>query len=179
MVVAYAGDSGGTIVKQAIEGGLFTKFIGTDGLRDEALIKAVGAGALKDSFFSSPTSPEGNPAQKTLHDLFNAEFKEGADKAFVDQTYDATFLVALAVEKAGSADRAKMAAALREVASAPGEKVGPGEWAKAKALLKEGKDIDYDGAGGAYDFDKMGDVTGFIGKFVVDGDKYKQIGIFQ
>jgi branched-chain amino acid transport system substrate-binding protein len=179
VVVAYAGDSGSTIVKQAIEGGLFTKFIGTDGLRDEALIKEVGADALKDSFFSSPTSPADNPAQKTLHDLYNAAFKEGADKAFVDQTYDATFLAALAVEKAGSADRAKIAAALREVASAPGEKVGPGEWAKAKALIKEGKDIDYDGAGGAYDFDKMGDVQGFIGKFVVDGTKYKQIGIFE
>ena len=89
------------------------------------------------------------------------------------------FLTLLAVEKAGSADRAKMAAALREVASAPGEKIGPGEWAKAKALIKEGKDIDYDGAGGAYDFDANGDVTGYIGKFVVDGDKYKQIAVMQ
>ncbi|MFO1121640.1 MAG: ABC transporter substrate-binding protein [Hyphomicrobiales bacterium] len=179
VVVAYAGDSGGKIVKQAIEGGLFTRFIGTDGLRDEALIKDVGAEALATSFFSSPTSPADNPAQAKLHELYNAEFKEGADKAFVDQTYDATFLTLLAIEKAGSADRAKMAAALREVASAPGEKVGPGEWAKAKALIKEGKDIDYDGAGGAYDFDANGDVTGYIGKFVVDGDKYKQTAVMQ
>jgi branched-chain amino acid transport system substrate-binding protein len=72
-----------------------------------------------------------------------------------------------------------MAAALRDVASAPGEKVGPGEWSKAKALLKEGKDIDYDGAGGAYDFDANGDVTGYIGKFVVDGDVYKQLAIVE
>jgi branched-chain amino acid transport system substrate-binding protein len=179
VVVAYAGDSGSTIVKQAIEGGLFTRFIGTDGLRDEALIKEVGADALKTSFFSSPTSPADNPAQAKLHEMFNAEYKEGADKAFVDQTYDATFLALLAVEKAGSTDRAKMAAALREVASAPGEKVGPGEWAKAKELIKAGKDIDYDGAGGAYDFDANGDVQGYIGKFVVDGEKYKQVGIFQ
>ncbi|MEZ5925793.1 MAG: ABC transporter substrate-binding protein [Hyphomicrobiaceae bacterium] len=179
VVVAYAGDSGSTIVKQAIEGGLFTRFIGTDGLRDEALIKEVGADALKTSFFSSPSSPADNPAQKTLHDAFNAEFKEGADKAFVDQTYDATFLTMLAIEKAGSADKAKMAAALRDVASAPGEKVGPGDWAKAKELIKAGKDIDYDGAGGAYDFDAKGDVLGYIGKFVVDGDKYKQVGIYQ
>ncbi|MGE3831698.1 MAG: ABC transporter substrate-binding protein [Parvibaculaceae bacterium] len=179
VVIAYAGDSGTTIVKQAIEGGLFTRFIGTDGLRDDALIKEVGADALKDSFFSSPTSPEDNPAQKTLHDAFNAEYKEGADKAFVDQTYDATFLAMLAVEKAGSADKAKISKALREVASAPGEKIGPGEWAKAKALIKEGKDIDYDGAGGAYEFDAKGDVTGYIGKFVVDGDKYKQVAVFQ
>ena len=179
VVVAYAGDSGGKIVKQSIEGGLFTRFIGTDGLRDEALIKDVGAAALATSFFSSPTSPADNPNQAKLHELFNAEFKEGADKAFVDQTYDATFLALLAIEKAGSADRSKMAAALREVASAPGEKVGPGEWAKAKALIKEGKDIDYDGAGGAYDFDANGDVLGYIGKFVVDGVKYKQTEVRQ
>jgi branched-chain amino acid transport system substrate-binding protein len=179
VVVAYAGDSGSTIVKQAIEGGLFTRFIGTDGLRDEALIKEVGAEALATSFFSSPTSPADNPAQAKLHELFNAEYKEGADKAFVDQTYDATFLTLLAIEKAGSADRTKMAAALREVASAPGEKIGPGEWAKAKDLIKAGQDIDYDGAGGAYEFDANGDVTGYIGKFVVDGDKYKQVAVFQ
>ena len=179
VVVAYAGDSGGKIVKQSLEGGLFSQFIGTDGLRDDLLIKEVGADALKSSFFSSPTSPADNPAQKTLHDAFNAEFKEGADKAFVDQTYDATFLTMLAIEKAGSTDRTKIAAALREVATAPGEKVGPGDWAKAKALIKAGKDIDYDGAGGAYEFDANGDVTGFIGKFVVDGKSYKQISIAQ
>lgn len=178
-VIAYAGDSGGKIVKQAIEGGLFDKFIGTDGLRDEALIKDIGAEALGTSFFSSPTSPADNPNQVKLHDLFNGEYGEGADKPFVDQTYDATFLTLLAIEKAGSADRAKMAAALREVASAPGEKVGPGEWEKAKALIAEGKDIDYDGAGGAYDFDAAGDVSGAIGKFVVDGTSYKQIAVFE
>lgn len=179
VVVAYAGDSGGKIVRQSIEGGLFTRFIGTDGLRDELLIKNVGADALKTSFFSSPTSPAENPAQKTLHDAFNAEYGEGADKAFVDQTYDATFLALLAVEKAGSTDRSKMATALRDVASAPGEKVGPGEWAKAVALIKDGKDIDYDGASGAAEFDANGDVGGFIGKFVVDGDSYKQIAIVE
>lgn len=179
VVIAYAGDSGSTIVKQAIEGGLFDRFIGTDGLRDDALIKEVGADALKTSFFSSPTSPADNPGQAKLHELYNAEFKEGADKAFVDQTYDATFLAALAVEKAGSTDRTKIAKALRDVASSPGEVILPGEWAKALEALKAGKDIDYQGAGGAYDFDAHGDVTGFIGKFVVDGDKYKQVGIFE
>ncbi|MEP3436553.1 MAG: ABC transporter substrate-binding protein [Hoeflea sp.] len=179
VVIAYAGDSGSKIVKQSLEGGLFTRFIGTDGLRDEALIADIGAEGLATSFFSAPTSPADNPSQAKLHELYNAEFKEGADKPFVDQTYDATFLTLLAVEQAGSADRAKMAEALRAVASAPGEKVGPGEWEKAKALIKEGKDIDYDGAGGAYDFDENGDVAGYIGKFVVDGDKYKQIAIFE
>ena len=131
------------------------------------------------SFFSAPTSPDKNDASAKLHEAFNAEYKEGADKPFVDQTYDATFLAALAVEKAGSADRAKMIQALRDVASAPGEVVGPGEWAKAKELIKAGKDINYEGAGGSYEFDAHGDVTGYIGKFIVDGTTYKQIEIFQ
>lgn len=179
VVIAYAGDSGGVIVKQSIEGGLFKRFIGTDGLRDEALIKDVGAAALADSFFSSPTSPADNPAQAMLHKMFNDEFKAGADKAFVDQTYDATFMVALAIEKAGSADRAKIAPALRAIATGKGEQIRPGEWAKAKKLIAEGKAITYVGAGGAYVFDANGDVTGHIGKFVVDGTKYKQIEILQ
>ena len=61
----------------------------------------------------------------------------------------------------------------------PGEVVGPLDWAKAKELIKAGKDINYEGAGGSYEFDANGDVTGYIGKFIVDGDTYKQIAIFQ
>jgi branched-chain amino acid transport system substrate-binding protein len=179
VVIAYASGSGSKIVKQAIEGGFFSRFIGTDGLRDDQLIKEVGADALKTSFFSAPTSPEKSEASAKLHEAFNAEYKEGADKPFVDQTYDATFLAALAVEKAGSADKAKMIQALREVATAPGEVIGPADWAKAKELIKAGKDINYEGAGGSYEFDANGDVTGYIGKFIVDGETYKQIEIFQ
>ncbi len=179
VVIAYAGDSGGVIVKQSLEGGLFKRFIGTDGLRDEALIKDVGAKPLADSFFSSPTSPADNKSQAALHKMFNDEFKAGADKAFVDQTYDATFMVALAIERAGSADKAKIAAALRAIATGKGEVIMPGEWAKAKKLIAENKPITYVGAGGAYVFDAKGDVTGHIGKFVVDGTKYKQTEILQ
>lgn len=179
VVIAYAGDSGGKIVRQSLEGGLFDRFVGTDGLRDEALIADIGAEPLATSFFSSPTSPADNPNQATLHDLFNGEFGEGADKPFVDQTYDATFLALLAIEQAGSTDRAAMAEALRAVASAPGEKIAPGEWEKAKALIADGQDIDYDGAGGTYDFDENGDVKGFIGRFVVDGDAYSQTAVMQ
>ena len=46
-----------------------------------------------------------------------------ASDPFVPNSYDAAFLMALAIEKAGSADRSKIAAALREVANGPGEKI--------------------------------------------------------
>ena len=179
VVIAYAGDSAGVIVKQSIEGGLFKRFIGADGLRDDALIRDVGAKALADSFTSSPTSPADNKAQGMLHKMFTDEFKSGADKPFVDQTYDATFMMAMAIERAGSADRSKIAAGLRAIATGKGEVILPGEWAKAKKLIAEGKAITYVGAGGAYVFDVNGDVKGYIGKFVVDGDKFKQVEILQ
>jgi branched-chain amino acid transport system substrate-binding protein len=50
--------------------------------------------------------------------------------AFVAQADDAAYVAALAIQKAGRADRAAIRVALRQVANAPGEVVGPGEWAK-------------------------------------------------
>lgn len=179
VVIAYAAGSGAKIVKQSLENGFFENFVGTDGLRDDILIEQVGADALANTFFTSPTSPEDNPARDELHVRFDETFGEGSDKPFVDQSYDATMLIALAIEKAGSTDRTAVRDALREVANEPGEVVGPGEWAKAVQLLSEGKDINYEGASGSHEFDDNGDVAGFIGKFVVEGDSYKQIAIFQ
>ncbi|MCP4316257.1 MAG: ABC transporter substrate-binding protein [Hyphomicrobiales bacterium] len=179
VVIAYAGGSGAKIVKQSLENGFFDRFIGTDGLRDDLLIEQVGPEALATSFFSSPTSPGENPAADALHKRFDETYGEGSDKPFVDQTYDATMLIALAIEKAGSTDREAIKAALREVANAPGEVVGPGEWEKAVKLIAAGKDINYEGAAGSHEFDDNGDVAGFIGKFIVDGDSYKQIAVFE
>ncbi len=81
---------------------------------------------------------------------------------FAAQSYDAAFLLSLAIEKNGSAAREGLSKALRAVATAPGEVIRPGEWQKAKALLKAGKEINYEGATGSLEFDKAGDVSGVI-----------------
>lgn len=179
VVIAYAAGSGAKIVKQSLENGFFDRFIGTDGLRDDVLIEQVGGEALATSFFTSPTSPEDNPAGDALHERFDGIYGEGSDKPFVDQSYDATFLIALAIEKAGSTDRTAIRDALRDVSNAPGEIVGPGEWAKAVELLAAGSDINYEGASGSHEFDDAGDVAGFIGKYIVEDGAYKQIATFQ
>lgn len=176
VLIAYAGDSGTTIVKEALENDLFTRFVGTDGLRDNKLIEQIGAENLAGSFFTSPSAPESDAA-KAFEALYTAKFQTTKDKIFIGQTYDSVMLAALAVEKAGSTDRAKVRDALREVASAPGEKILPGEWKKAKELIAAGKDIDYSGATGEMEFDANGDIPGVIGHFVVEGDGYKQIGL--
>ena len=48
---------------------------------------------------------------------------------------------------------------LLAVANPPGEIILPGEFKKAFDLLKQGKKINYEGAAGAVDFDRHGDVV--------------------
>ena len=52
----------------------------------------------------------------------------------------------LAMEAAGSAESADLKGKVMDVANAPGEKIFPGELAKAIELIKAGTDIDYVGA---------------------------------
>ena len=75
-------------------------------------------------------------------------------------------MMALAIEKAGSADRSAIAGALA-IANAPGETILPGEFAKAKSIIAAGGDIHYVGASGPQDFDEYGDVAGYFSANVV------------
>src|SRR5690606_32912312 len=99
------------------------------------------------------------------------------DASFAAHSYDAAFLLALAIEKNGSADREGLAAALREVATAPGEVILPGEWEKAKKLIAEGQDINYEGATGSLEFDDKGDVPGSIEELLIEGSEFKVLGL--
>jgi len=66
--------------------------------------------------------------------------------------------------------RGKISTALRAVASPPGIIIRPGEWAKAKAAIKAGQAINYEGAAGNNDFDDNGDVSGIYTINVVSSD---------
>lgn len=179
VLIAYAGGSGIKIVRQSLENGFFERFIGTDGLRDNLLIEQIGAENLAGTFFSSPTSPETSTAKDRFVQAYSAAYESAANKFFIEQSYDATMLLALAIEKAGSLERTAIRDALRAVASPPGEIVEPGDWAKAVKLLAEGKDINYEGASGPHDFDANGDVTGYIGKYIIENGEFKEISVLQ
>ncbi|MFO1056384.1 MAG: ABC transporter substrate-binding protein [Dongiaceae bacterium] len=177
VLIAYAADSGITIIKQALENGFFTQFVGTDGLRDNLLIEQVGADNLKGIFFTSPSAKPGTSAAQKFEQIYSAAYKTTKDKFFIAQTYDAVMLAALAIQQAGSTDRAKIRDALRQVCCAPGEVIEPGEWAKALAAIKAGKKIDYNGASTEAEFDANGDVAGVIGHFVIENGAYKEVGL--
>jgi branched-chain amino acid transport system substrate-binding protein len=171
---AYYGGSGITIIRNALETGAFGKFMAADGMFDASVIEQIGAGNLRGNLMITQSASD--PENASYQIFAEAFAKTGMDPAapYAAHGYDATFLVALAIEKAGAADPAKIAAALSEVANAPGEVVRPGEWEKAKALIAAGKDVNYEGASGSVDFDSAGDVPGFYSVNTIGDDgKYK------
>lgn len=167
IVFDYASDSGLTILRQSLENGFFTNFVGGDGMKSDALISQLGEDNLENFFTSSPVG-EKNNALSRFNQAFSA-YGGDPNAIFATTSYDAAFLVALAVEKAKSGNRRAIAQSLRSVATAPGISILPGEWAKAKKAIAEGKEINYQGASGSQDFDTNGDVPGTFALFKVGG----------
>ena len=160
VVLAYANGSGQTVLRQAVESGAFEQFVGGDGMASNTLIAAIGSDKLRGMIVTKPGAPDSTGAR--IFNKFAWADNLNPAGAFVGQSYDAAFLLALAIEKNGKAERAGISQALRAVATPPGEVILPGEWAKAKALIKAGKEINYEGATGGLDFDEAGDVSGVI-----------------
>ena len=143
-----------------MENGLFEKFMAADGMFDASVIEQIGADILRDNIFITQSASDyADDSYKGFAEAFEATGNDPV-APYAAHGYDASFLVALAIEKAGSADRAAIGAALREVASGPGTVIRPGEWEKAKAAIAAGEDINYEGASGNVDFDGAGDVGG-------------------
>jgi branched-chain amino acid transport system substrate-binding protein len=176
VVLAYADGSGQTILRQALEGGDFDTFFGGDGMVAASLIKNV-PGIEGKITFTKPSTPSGE-GRKLYEDMMK---KAGlnADGTFVANSYDASFIIAMAIEKAGSADRAKIAKAVREVTTGEGETVLPGEWKKAKELIDAGKAVKYEGATGVITFDKNGDVPGVYHETVLADGGVKDLGLIK
>jgi ABC-type branched-subunit amino acid transport system substrate-binding protein len=96
------------------------------------------------------------------------------DYSYAAESYDTVNLLALAMEVAQSCDGAAVAAALQNV-SRDGEKCS--DFATCKALLDEGKDIDYDGISGPVEFADNGDpsvATMGVYEYVAN-DKYEAL----
>ena len=135
----------------------------TDGMRGQAIIDGLGGRQMDGTFGTAPGSaaaPERRAAYEAAFRRANPNLDPNA--AFVAQTYDCAYLVGLAIEAGRSADRAAIRQNLRVVANAPGEAVGPGEFARAKQLLAAGTKVNYEGASGPIEFNAAGDAQGVI-----------------
>ena len=168
----YGDTSGLTVLREAIENGFFANYVGAEGMKTSAPIKAIGSENLATFIASAPVG-----AKSDALNVFNEGFKAaGGDinGSWVSNSYDAVFMLALAIEKAGG-DKSKISQSLRAISNGEGEPILPGEWKKAKELIAAGKAIDYKGASGDLNFDANGDVPGTYALFKVKGDGYEVI----
>lgn len=93
---------------------------------------------------------------------------------FDAHTYDAVYLIALAIEAGGAADGTTIRDNMYSISSPPGTKILPGEFAKAKTELAAGRQIDYEGASGSLNFDLAGEAGSDYEFFSIQADAFVQ-----
>lgn len=170
-------ESGIVIIRQALSDGLFDQFLFPDGMQSEQIIESVGGGYLEGMYGTGPGAAD-TQSYKNYLEAFEKEYGGKPETAYSENAYDGAIVIALAIQAAGmdafNADPGKaIRDNLRKIANPPGEKVTASVegFKKAFQLLKEGKDIDYEGAAGSIDFDEYGDTVTPILIWKIEGNE--------
>ncbi len=173
VVVAFPGEAE-VFLRESIEHGVFTKFVFADATRSEDLAAKIGPAHLDGSRGTAPGSGPDEPSTAAWNRAYVAQFGEEPARAYVREGYDAVIAIALAAEAAGSSDSAAIRDQLRNVVQPPGRTViaGPEGVAAALEAVRNGEEIDYDGAASPLDWNATGDlVTGFVEIWEYQGGK--------
>ncbi len=177
-LVGYPGD-GTTIAREWVASGGPQTWLLPDGLEDQHFVDDVGAQYLKTVYGTAPGTSE-TPSLATFRQEFEAEFGSVPTQPYVTNAYDATIIVGLAMEYAGTTtDTAAIRDAIRKVTDPNGQKVyaGRDELEAAHGLMKLGSTIQYVGATGPLVFDQYGDVAGPYVKWTVQDGTVTETGV--
>ena len=169
-VFGYADKGGNGIIQAALDTGAFDTFVLGDGMYSDALLETFGSD-MDGSYGSVPWS-EGDGAETFAGMAETAGFN--AASSFTRESYDAAALIAVAMMKGGEPSSASVAANVMDVANAPGEKILPGELAKALKILADGGEIDYVGATGV-ELVGPGEATGTYRYYEVKDGAYATV----
>ncbi len=151
-VFGYVDQGGKGIIQASIDADAFDGFVMADGMVGESLIQAIGS----DLDGTIATLPGGASGADAFMEYAKANGVKH-DGPFVPESYDAAALIVLAMQAAGSDDRAAIQSKMMMVANAPGKQIGPGELGKALQIIAAGGDVDYQGATNV-EFNDVGEV---------------------
>ena len=180
LVTIASGDIAAIMVREAIDNGIYNRFVFGDGAKRRSLVRSVGGGRLGGMYGTGPASAPESAASAAWEEAYAAEHGSLPVLAYVKETYDAAVALALAAQAAGRLDGAAIRDRLRAVGGAPGTVVraGPRGVAEALGILARGGEIDYDGASGGMDWDVNGDLRrGHVGiwRFTAD-ERIEDVG---
>lgn len=171
IAVLYA-ETGSLLLKSAYEQGLMdnVQVLLTDGVYSSDFPKQVGQ--TKDNKFilagALGTVPGADGKELAKFEQFWKEKTGKEMTAYVPNSWDATALLMLSAEASKQNTGEGIKSKLQEVANAPGEEVS--DLCTAMKLVREGKDINYQGASGNVDVDANGDVVGSYDVWTVKED---------
>lgn len=152
-------------LREALENNVFSTFLFVDGTQSLDLVTALGADTLEGMKGTAPGAGPETDALRAWEEAYLAEHDSIPGLPFIKEAYDAVIAIALAAEAAGSNDGAAIRDQLRNVAAPGGDVYVPGAEGVAAALeaVRDGDDIDFEGAATSLNWDENGDVTtGFI-----------------
>jgi len=170
VVAGYLDQGGKGIIRAALDTGAFDKFVLPDGMVGDSLAEAFGT-SIEGSFGTVPGTD--SPGAKLMGDISAGKGFNGTDP-YVPECYDASALILLAMQSAGSTDSAKFKSHVMKVANAPGEKIYPGELGKALKILADGGEIDYVG-GTAVELVGSGESAGAFREVEIKGGKFTTV----
>ena len=159
--VLYA-ETGSVLLKSAFENGYLndTTVLLTDGVYSDDFVRQVGKTSDGKSIIAGALGTVPGSDGQALGD-FTALWNEKTGKeltAFVPHNWDATVLMMLAAEASDTNTGEGIRDNILEVANAPGVEVS--DACEAMELVRQGEDINYQGASGNVDIDENGDVVG-------------------
>lgn len=170
--VLYA-ETGGLLLQAAFKQGLSNgvTVLLTDGVYSEDFTKQVGKTADGKSIIAGALGTVPGADGKALEE-FTQYWGEKTDNkpvtAYVPHTWDATILLMLAAEASKNNTGEGIKSKIRDVAGGEGVEVtNPCE---AIELIRNGEEINYQGASGNVDIDENGDVVGVYDVWRVEPD---------
>ncbi len=136
------------------------------------LLDSLPAEVTNGTVTWAPSPAVGSPAFARLQGLLGTQDPD----PYSCQTNDHAALACLAIEKAKSAAPEAIRETVRKISQGPGEKVA--SVLDGLKLIREGKEINYEGASGACDFDAVGDILTCPFRYeVAEGGKLKTVKI--
>jgi len=165
-------ETGSLLLKSAYQQGVSqgVQVMLTDGVKSAGFPTKVGKSSdgkyIVSGAIGTVPGADGQALQ-ALTQLWQS--KEGGPPGeYVPQAWDATALLVLAAQSAQANTGEGIASKIREVANAPGTEVS--DVCEGLRLLREGQDINYQGASGNVDVDQNGDVVGVYDVWTVNDD---------
>ena len=159
--VLYA-ETGSVLLKSAFENGYLddTTVLLTDGVYSDDFVRQVGKASYGRSIIAGALGTVPGADGQALEE-FTAFWNEKTDReltAYVPHNWDAAVLMMLAAEASDTNTGEGIRDNILQVANAPGVEVS--DACEAMDLVRQGEDINYQGASGNVDIDENGDVVG-------------------